>query len=133
MPENENVNEALFPAGKEYKLLCGRKVRIMPWSLKTIGLVSQRIPALIDKAGTLSADTSVVELIPEAADELAWMIAVSIEGMTEEEVAQLPADDVLGLTLAVYDECVEGPLGKIAGLTNRLTRLMQMQTAPTPS
>ena len=133
MESESNVNETLFPAGTEYKLLGGKTVRVKPWSIETIGLVSQRIPELIEKAAVLNPEQNIVDLIPEAADELAWLIAVSIPELTEEQVMELPADDVLGLTLVVYDTCVEGPLGKIAGLTRRVTQMMTVAGQKMPS
>lgn len=128
------MNETLFPAGKPYKLMTGRDIRVMPWSVETIGLVAQRLPDFIEKVTTMDADTPVITLIPDVIGEIKWLLSVSSE-LTEDEVSQLPAEDAMGLLGEVLTYCLEGPLGKLPALMTTVTGLISKMAGPeeTPS
>lgn len=130
--DNEKSDsEILFPAGEPYTLACGKTVHVKKWGIETIGLVAQRIPALMNVASEMEdkAEDAMAALFPRAVEEVAWLIAQSVPELTEEQVKNdLPADDVLGLSLAVYDNCMAGPLAKIGALKIRGLMLMAMAT-----
>ena len=133
--EKLSDSEVLFPAGEPYTLSGGKVVFIMPWSIETIGLVAQRLPALIERVQTMDPDGDAIKnVMPQALDEIEWLIHRSVPDLADVPIATgLPADDVLGLSLAVYDQCMAGPLRKIAALAGRARGLMAMAGVTTPS
>ena len=128
----------MFPAGESYELSCGKKVHIHAWSLETIALVAQRFPDMIERVQKMSKEdpdgNAVEKIMPQAIDEVVWCLHASIPELDDVDIAkELPADDVLGLTLAVYDKCMAGPLLKLAALSSRARNLMAMAGISTTS
>lgn len=124
--ERPSTSKVLFPVGTTYELSTGEKVEIRPWSVKMLGLMSQRIPNALEAAMSGVADlTPVISLLPTALDEVVFMVAKTI-GWNETKVEEeMSADDLLGVAVAVFDVCIAGPMGKIGGLTTRIMGLMR--------
>lgn len=136
MPEpkqDKTDGEIMFPAGASYKLRSGDTVHVMPWSVKMIQKVSQRMPDLIERAAKVEKEQQWSELVPEAVGEVAWLIDQSVAEFKDGDAAELLADDFLGLTIKVYDECLAGPLAKIGALGARARAFMRMAVVEMPS
>lgn len=133
MSDTPKPAEILFPLGAEYKLDNGKTVEIRKWSIETMVRVSQRIPRAIDKLMALRSaedqQVSIAAALPVMIDEIKLILAETLGWAPEQIDAEMTADDLLGVTLVVWDHCLAGPLAKMLGLTVRLTSAGAAQPA----
>ncbi len=129
------VNEVMFPVGKKVRLSSGETVEVRPWSIKTFGLMAQRIPETLDKATALEDEDSagMVDLITNLTDEVMFMVGETLD-MTADEIHEtMTFDDLLLVATAIWDECIAGPMGKIGGLMGRVVGTAMPLTTAEPT
>jgi hypothetical protein len=119
-------DEILYPLGRAYKLQNGESVEIRPWSIKTMTRVVQRVPRFYEEVMAAKPNMPLLELFPAAIDELK-LIASETIGWTPEQIDdRMTADDFLGVVNAIWDECLEGPTGKLRNLVDKAMRRLLM-------
>lgn len=121
----DEVNETLFPVGKRVKLSTGEVVEIRPWPIRMYGEIAQRAPNVMERAlGGPDEEPAIGALFEAFTDEVVYVVSRTI-GWSEEEIhAQMSMDDLLAVTLEVWDTCVAAPAAKIVGLLGRVTGMV---------
>lgn len=120
--------ERLFPLGKEYVLESGERVEVRKWSVETMMRVSQRVPEVLEKFLAMPKDQPVTALVPIVGDQIVEVIAETIGRDAEQIKSEMTVDDVLGLTVLIWEECIAGPLGKARRLTSLVGDLVKDPT-----
>ncbi len=120
-----DVNKTLFPLGNEIKISTGTVHKIKPWSITMFGEMAQRIPKTFELAleGDEESDGQSVygAVFYQLIDEVVFMVSGSI-GVDEEEIREeMSMDDLLLLSIGVWDNCIAGPMGKVQSLMGRVT------------
>lgn len=125
---DEEVNETLFPLGNKIKISTGDVYTIKPWSITMFGEMAQRIPKTFELAleGDDAADGQSVygAVFYQLIDEVVFMVARSIDIKEQVIRDNMSMEDLLLLSIGVWDSCIAGPMGKVQSLMGRVTTAM---------
>lgn len=131
--DDEQVNETLFPTGKRVTLSTGEKVEVRPWSVSMFGEMAQRIPQTFELATRQDPDADgpnpFAAMFIQLIDEVIFMVSRTI-GWDEEQTQEMSMDDLLLVSLVIWDECIQGPMGKVGGLMGRVLGTVTGVTVP---
>jgi hypothetical protein len=127
--------DVLFPRGKTVELSGGQKVTVTKWSVKTLVLVSQRLPEKITELMELASTQSAIPagtVIPVAVEELRFIAAQTLRIEEEQIDEEWAVEDLLDVAAAIFEVCIVPITGKLLGLAGQVTRTRSLiASAPT--
>lgn len=128
-----DARSVMFPRGREVPLQNGTTVTVRPWSIRLLVLVSQRLPErMTEMIQGVRSEAAAITLLPKAVDELRYLAAETL-GLPEAEIDdQWSAEDLLDVSLAIWDVCIQPVAEKIMGLAARVQGTTTPPLTPTP-
>lgn len=134
---DEQVNQTLFPLDHSAVLLNGTNISIRPWSITMFGVMAQRIPRTFKIAAGDGEDApnEYAQMFLALADEVIYMVASTCD-LDEDDVREWAMEDLLTVSLKIWDVCIAPCMEKIASLLGKVVgsvgavRSVKTPTAP---